>query len=140
MPINNRELMKAISIVSDNANVRVCVKQSGKGAMVCGAICLAGGLLLGPPGLAIGGTVGGLTAYKMSSGTFRPIGEILMNDLTERQQEQLVQHVQAAVADVGVSDLALLIPLLARNADIQTAVLRTVTSFVTNELRLQIID
>ena len=63
-----------------------------------------------------------------------------MNDLTERQQEQLVQHVQAAVADVGVSDLALLIPLLARNADIQTAVLRTVTSFVTNELRMQIID
>lgn len=132
--------MKAISIVSDNANVRVCVKQSAKGALVCGAMGLAGGLLLGPPGLAIGGTLGGLTAYKMSSGTFRPIGEILMNDLTDQQQEALVQHVQAAVADVGVSDLALLIPLLARNTDIQMAVLQTVTAFVTNELRMQIID
>lgn len=132
--------MKAISIVSDNANVRVCVKQSGKGALVCGAMSLAGGLLLGPPGLAIGGTLGGLTAYKMSTGTFRPIGEILMNDLSDQQQEALVQHVQAAVADVGVSDLALLIPLLARNTDIQMAVLQTVTAFVTNELRMQIID
>lgn len=141
MPVNERELIKAISLVADNAEVRVCVKQSLKGAGVCAAMSLAGGILLGPPGLAIGGTVGGLTAYKMARGTYRPIGEIL-NELTDDQKEQLVRHVTAAVKDVGIEDLTVLLPLLLANnsAGIQLAVLNAVRTFVKNDLRLQIID
>lgn len=68
MPINTRELMEAIAIVSDEHNVRVALKQSGKGAAVCAACCFAGGVLLGPVGLAVGGAAGGVAAYKMTSG------------------------------------------------------------------------
>lgn len=74
------------------------------------------------------------------TGTFRPLGEVILNDLTDAQREQLVQHVTTAVADVQPTDLVMLLPLITQNASIQQAVLNTIMSFVTNELRMQIID
>lgn len=70
MPIDARELIEAISVLADERNVRVAVKQSGKGAIICGACCFAGGLLLGPAGLAVGGVAGGVVAYNMTKGKF----------------------------------------------------------------------
>ncbi|XP_065366525.1 protein C19orf12 homolog [Calliphora vicina] len=140
MPIDGRELIEAISVLADEQNVRVTVKQSGKGAIVCGACCFAGGLLLGPAGLAIGGAAGGVVAYKMTKGSFRPLGDVIINDLTDTQKEQLVQHVTKAVQDVHPTDLVMLLPLIMNNLSIQQAVLKTVVSFVSNELRLQVID
>ncbi|EDW06215.1 protein C19orf12 homolog [Drosophila mojavensis] len=140
MPIDTRELMEAIAIIADERNIRVAVKQSGKGTAICAACCFAGGLLMGPVGLAVGGAAGGIAAYKLTSGTFRPLGEVILNDLTDAQREQLVQHVTTAVADVRPTDLVMLLPLITQNASIQQAVLNTIMSFVTNELRMQIID
>lgn len=104
-----------------------------------GASAFLGGILGGPVGLAAGAIIGGVgSAYKMQS--WKPIGEILRNDLTETQRERLMSHVMMAVRDIGIQDLALLIPMIMGDAAIQTAVLRTVTSFVTNEMGLQILD
>ncbi|XP_053950079.1 protein C19orf12 homolog [Anastrepha obliqua] len=140
MPVDARELMEAISIIANERNVRVTMKQTCKGAMVCAASAFTGGLLLGPVGLAVGGTAGGLMAYKMTSGSFRPLADVLLNDLTDEQQEQLVRHVNNAVAEFEISDLAVLLPLLMNNASIQQAVLKTAITFVSNELKMQIID
>ncbi|XP_030378217.1 protein C19orf12 homolog [Scaptodrosophila lebanonensis] len=140
MPVDTRELMEAIAIIADEQQVRVAVKQSAKGAAICAASSFAGGMLMGPVGLAIGGAAGGIAAYKMTSGKFRPLGEVILNDLTDRQREQLVQHVSKAVAEIHPSDVVMLLPLLMNNASIQQAVLKTVVSFVSNELRMQIID
>nr|XP_014089018.1 protein C19orf12 homolog [Bactrocera oleae] len=140
MPVDGRELIKAISIIANERNVKVTMKQTTKGAMVCAASAFAAGILLGPVGLAIGGTAGGLMAYKMTNGTFRPLADVLLNDLNDDQQERLVRHVNNALAEFAISDLAMLLPLLMNNANIQQAVLKTVTSFVSNELRCQIID
>ncbi|KAI8121650.1 hypothetical protein FF38_06494 [Lucilia cuprina] len=140
MPIDGRELIEAISVLADEQNVRVTVKQSGKGAIICGACCFAGGLLLGPAGLAIGGAAGGVVAYNMTKGSFRPLGDVIINDLSDTQKEQLVQHVTKAVQDVHPTDLVMLLPLIMNNVSIQQAVLKTVVSFVSNELRLQVID
>lgn len=67
MPVNGKELLDGIAILADNHNLRVTLKQSGKGAIVCGAICFIGGVVGGPVGLAVGGTLGGITAYRMSA-------------------------------------------------------------------------
>lgn len=140
MPVDTRELIEAISIIANERNVQVTMKQTAKGAMVCAASAFAGGILLGPLGLAVGGTAGGLMAYKMTSGTFRPLADVLLNDLNDDQKERLVRHVNNAVAEFEISDLAMLLPLLMNNASIQQAVLKTAISFVSNELRCQIVD
>lgn len=66
MPVDLEEFIRGIAILADNHNMRATLKQSGKGAAVCGAMCFIGGLIAGPTGLAIGGTLGGITAYKLS--------------------------------------------------------------------------
>lgn len=68
------------------------------------------------------------------------MGDVIINDLTDTQKEQLVQHVTKAVQDVHPTDLVMLLPLIMNNASIQQAVLKTVISFVSSELRMQIID
>lgn len=42
MVLNTRELFDGIAILSDDRNMRVTVKQSAKGAMICGASCFIG--------------------------------------------------------------------------------------------------
>lgn len=52
MPIDTEEFLRGIAMLVDNENMRVTLKQSGKGAAICGAMCFIGGLI-GGPGLFI---------------------------------------------------------------------------------------
>lgn len=69
MVINTNQLLSAVAVLTDDHNMRITMKKSGKGALVCGASCFIGGLIAGPVGLAIGGTLGGLQAWNMSKGS-----------------------------------------------------------------------
>lgn len=81
MPADTEELLRGIAILADNHNMRVTMKQSVKGAAVCGAMCFVGGLVGGPVGLAVGGTLGGVTAYKISgSKLYNNIESIVSKD------------------------------------------------------------
>lgn len=71
MPVDVEQFLHAIAMLADKENILFTVKQSGKGAIVCGSMCFVGGLLGGPIGMAVGGTLGGLTAYRMTGGEYR---------------------------------------------------------------------
>lgn len=46
MPVDTEEFLRGIAILADNNNMRVTLKQSTKGAAICGAICFIGTYLL----------------------------------------------------------------------------------------------
>uniref|UniRef100_A0A182MIX7 Uncharacterized protein n=1 Tax=Anopheles culicifacies TaxID=139723 RepID=A0A182MIX7_9DIPT len=140
MPINTRELLDAVAILTDQQPTRVALKNSAKGAIVTGSSSFLGGLLAGPIGLFIGGTLGGLISYAMTNNQFKPISHIIQHDLTVRQQEQLKERIIAALSEFHPTDLMVIIPLLTGNVSAQKAVISTVISFLTNEMRMQIID
>lgn len=66
---------------------------------------------------------------------FRTVGDIIRHDLTQDQKERLEEHIVNAVRNIHPTDFAMLLPLMASTPSLQQAVLRTVTTFVTNELR-----
>ncbi|KAG4068743.1 hypothetical protein HA402_002434 [Bradysia odoriphaga] len=140
MVLNTNDLFDAIAILSQERNMRVTVKHSAKGALICGASCFVGGLVAGPVGMAVGGTVGGISAWKMSQGQFKPVSEIIRNDLTVQQKEKLMEHIMASVRDLDVTDAAVLLPMLMGSASIQQAVLSSVVTFVGKELNLQMVN
>ncbi|XP_026477675.1 protein C19orf12 homolog [Ctenocephalides felis] len=82
MPINQRELLQAVSQISELQSMRVTIRQSGKWGLITGAAVFGGGLLLGPTGLALGGIIGGCAGALKSRGQFKSVAEVLMNDLT----------------------------------------------------------
>ncbi len=46
MVVNTREFFDGIAILTDQRNMRVTMKQSAKGALICGASCFVGELRL----------------------------------------------------------------------------------------------
>jgi nicotinamide mononucleotide (NMN) deamidase PncC len=54
MPINSREILNVVTQLTEDRCVRVTVKESVKGGCIAAATTIIGGLMLGPPGLAIG--------------------------------------------------------------------------------------
>lgn len=101
MPVDLREFLEGVAILADNHNVRVTVKQSGKGAIVCGVCSFIGGLIAGPLGLAVGGTVGGITAYKMTGNVFSPILTTFdENDANSLLLRQISVHLAISYATI----------------------------------------
>lgn len=78
--------------------------------------------------------------FSCNSGQFKPVSEIIKNDLTPIQREKLLEHIMASVRDFQVTDVAILLPMLMSTASIQQTVLNTVVSFIGNEMRLQVVD
>lgn len=165
MPTDMEEFLRGVAILADNRNMRVTLRQSGKGAAVCGAMCFIGGLIGGPVGLAVGGTLGGVTAYRMTGSKehffsshhsnhtisqyllnyscsfmldFRSVGDIIRNDLTQEEKWRLHEHIVNSVRQINPADVAMLLPLILNTPSLQEAVLKTVVSFITNEMRYQI--
>jgi hypothetical protein len=76
----------------------------------------------------------------MSKDKFKPISQIIMNDMTDAQRERLAASIAAVIADLRVEDVALLLPMLLNNPGAKEAVLRSVIAFMQNEMQLQIVD
>lgn len=68
MTINTRELIEAVSIVAENHNIRVTVKESLKASAVVGSATLISAFLMGPIGILFGSIAGGLTSYTLAKG------------------------------------------------------------------------
>ncbi|KAI1890203.1 hypothetical protein AGOR_G00171260 [Albula goreensis] len=137
MPPNMDDVMRLCCELSANQQMKAAVKNSGKGAMMAGAIAFAGGLVGGPPGIAVGGAVGGLLGCWMTSGQFKPLPQILM-ELPPQQQQKLCNDVMAVLGTLNWTDAAQLIALVMGNATLQQQVTAALLSYVTRELRAEV--
>lgn len=58
MPIKQEEILGICKQLAEQEHMKVCVTESAKGACIAGGCALLGGLLGGPPGLAVGKLTG----------------------------------------------------------------------------------
>lgn len=52
---------------------------------------------------------------------FRSVGDIIQNDLTMAQKDQLQEHIVNAVRQIHPVDIAMILPLLANTPSLQAA-------------------
>ena len=112
MVVRYDDLLSLITTLGEEEGIRVSVKGSIKGTLIVTAICLVFSLLLGPIGLAIGGSFGGIAAWLQSRDKFRPLATVIRNDLTQEQREELTQKVRSVVGDLEASDAMELVALV----------------------------
>ncbi|XP_063044290.1 protein C19orf12 homolog [Engraulis encrasicolus] len=137
MPSRMDDVMRLCCDLSANQQIKVAVKNSTKGAAVAGGTAFIGGLLAGPPGLAVGGAVGGLLGCWLTSGQFKPLPQILL-ELPPHQQEKLFKDVMSVLSSLDWTDVAQLIALVMGNATLQQQVTATLLNYITKELRAEV--
>lgn len=54
MPVSLKDMMTILSRVAEQQKMKAAFKQSGRGALLAGASAFVGGLMGGPPGIAVG--------------------------------------------------------------------------------------
>lgn len=84
-----------------------------------------------------GGAVGGLCGGWLTSGTFQPLPQILM-ELPATQRRRLYDDIMAVLGNLDWMDAAQLIALVMGNATLQQQVTAALLNYVTKELRAEV--
>merc|ERR1712038_2172596 len=104
MVISYSSVLEVMTVLSEEKELRVTVTESGKGALLTGGVAGLGGLLLGPLGLALGGAVGGCIAAWQAQGKFKPVMEVVLQDMKQEQRDKMVDSVRTVLANIDASD------------------------------------
>ncbi|NWH85115.1 CS012 protein, partial [Aegithalos caudatus] len=116
-PISVEDAMALLSHVASVEKLRIAYKHSQRGALLAGTAALAGGLLGGPPGIFIGGAVGGLLGW-ITSGQFKSVPQIL-KELPDAEKRKLYAAVKAVVKNLQWSDVSQLFHLAMANPTVR---------------------
>lgn len=117
--------------------MKAAIKHSGQGALVAGATAFVGGLMGGPPGIAIGGAVGGLFGAWMTAGQFKPIPQIIL-ELSPAEQQKLYDDAFAIIRNLDWTDAAQLTALVMGNAALQQKLAAVLINYLSHELKAEI--
>ncbi|KAJ3594108.1 hypothetical protein NHX12_006440 [Muraenolepis orangiensis] len=133
MPPLMEDIMRLCREISAHQNISVTFRQSAKGAMMVGGCAFLGGLLAGPPGLAVGGAMGGMVGFWATTGKFKPLPQVLM-ELSPSQQKRLYAQVMVVLSGVDWTDVAQAVALVMGSATLQQQVTAALLNYVTKEL------
>uniref|UniRef100_A0A3P8N8L9 Uncharacterized protein n=1 Tax=Astatotilapia calliptera TaxID=8154 RepID=A0A3P8N8L9_ASTCA len=121
MPTRMDDVMRLCCEVSAHEEIKVAVKNSTKGAMVAGGSAFVGGLLGGPPGIAVGGVIGGLSSW-LTSKKFKSVPEIL-GEMTDDQRRELFNAIRRHLRGLVWKTAEDLIDKVMRNPDLKTTII-----------------
>ncbi|NXY68840.1 CS012 protein, partial [Glareola pratincola] len=137
MPIHVDDVMQLFCHLSQEKGMKAAVKHSGRGALLAGATAFLGGLVGGPPGIAVGGAFGGLLGAWMTSGQFRPVPQILL-ELPPAEQQKLCDEAVGILRNLDWTDVAQLTALVMGNASLQQKLTAVLINYLSKELRAEI--
>ncbi|KAF1535589.1 hypothetical protein FQV10_0003632, partial [Eudyptes schlegeli] len=137
MPIHVDDVMQLFCHLSQVKGMKAAVKHSGQGALLAGATAFIGGLMGGPPGIAVGGAFGGLLGAWMSAGQFRPVPQILL-ELSPAEQRKLYDKAIVILKRLDWTDVVQLTALVMGNASLQQKLTDVLINYLSKELRANI--
>ncbi|XP_070701595.1 protein C19orf12 homolog [Pempheris klunzingeri] len=136
MALQVDDIMRLCCEISVHDQIEVAEKNITKGAMIAGGGAFVGGLLGGPPGIAVGGAIGSLLGW-LTSGQFKPLPQVLM-ELPPAQQRKLCNAVVAILGNLILMEVAQLITDVMNSATLKQQVMAVLLSFIKKELRVEV--
>ncbi|XP_013416425.1 protein C19orf12 homolog [Lingula anatina] len=139
MPVDVNEVVAVCADLADEKNLRVTVQEALRGGLIAGATTVAGGLLLGPVGLAVGGAIGGAAAYANAQGKFKPVSTVL-REMEPEKKKILYDRVQRIISGITIEDGIALLALIHSSDPMQAEFMCAVKSLVQDQLKMELID
>nr|CAH7719265.1 unnamed protein product [Callosobruchus chinensis] len=131
-PRIREHLIEACRVLAEQDELKVAVKEASKGALFAGMGAFCGALLGGPPGLAIGGTLGSIYGACRAQ-NFKSVVVILKDELTDEQKQRLSQSLEGILSSVSQEDVATLVTLIVTTPSLKEAVLKELGNFLMRE-------
>ncbi len=155
MVIRYNDVLSLITTLADDEGLRVSVRESVKGGLIAGLACALGGVLLGPPGLAIGGTVGGFAAAYLSREQLKPLSQVMsthlkknpcflmlptqvISDMPVERQRQLVSVVGELIRNLDPADALELIALVQGSSMLKAKIAKEMVTYFASEMNVQV--
>lgn len=131
------DVIQLLSLLADDAKLRVTVKESLKGGLLAGAGALLGGLIGGKTGLLLGGIAGAFGAMAVTD-DFESVGSILIN-MDRISKEKLFAKVQECFNKASIDDIGKLNEAI-KDPDMKAKLLKVVIDHVESQLEMNIVD
>ena len=137
MPVSVVEFQRVMAILADEDQLKVTLKSSSYGGVVAGVATTVGGIVAGPPGLLIGGAVGGLLAYK-TAGDFRPVSQVI-KDMNAHERQLLYNAMKDIIDNLAIDDYLALVAFLSGGPGllIRQQLMDRMVTFLRDQMRLQ---
>ncbi|XP_069072844.1 protein C19orf12 homolog isoform X2 [Pleurodeles waltl] len=130
-------VMELLCHVAETDKIKAAVKHSTRGALYAGAAAFMGGLVGGPPGIAVGAAVGGYLVFWMARGQFEPLPQII-RAMNESEKQKLYAEIVPMVEKLTWSTATQLITLVMGIPTLKQSVAAALINFVKHELKAQI--
>ncbi|NXF90512.1 CS012 protein, partial [Eubucco bourcierii] len=137
MSISLDDVMQLLCHLSQEKGMKAAVNHSGRGTLVAGASAFVGGLMGGPPGIAVGGAFGLVLGAWMTAGHFRPVPQILL-ELPPDKKWKLYGEAMAILSDLYWIDAVHLIPLVMGNASLKQKLMAVLKNYLVRQLNAKI--
>ncbi|NXV78830.1 CS012 protein, partial [Atlantisia rogersi] len=137
MPFSVDEVIQLFCQLSQEKGMKAAVKHSGRGFWLASGAAFIGGVLGGPPGIAVGAAFGGLLGAVMSSGQFRPVPEILL-ELSPAERKKLYDEAVDIVSCLEWTDVAPLTALVMGSTSIQQKLIRVLINYLSKNLNVKV--
>ncbi|XP_053528177.1 protein C19orf12 homolog [Artibeus jamaicensis] len=135
MPVSVDDVMKLLCSISNKKGLEVVTKGQWRGVMHAGICAGIGGLLAGPPGIAVGGVLGGLMGAWMSKEKRRPASQVL-KELSGAQQMKLFNKVKAIICNLDSMNNKQLTEWVLSSESLQQQLLHMLKDFFEKELKI----
>jgi len=116
MPISTTDIIEACNLLATQEHLDVCLTESLKGAAMAGFGAFALGALLGPGGMIIGATVGGIAGARYSK-RYVPLVQIF-STMSDDDKNKLATHMLKVINKLDVTDALMLMSIVTNPEDL----------------------
>jgi len=138
MVLAYEDIMEVVRLLCEERNMTITVKESGKGALVTGGIAGLGGLILGPIGLAVGGAVGGSLAAWMAQDKFKPLVQVIMEDMRSDQRERMIECLRKVLSQIEPTDALALVAMVQGNQALKARLATEMVTFLSRQCNIYV--
>ena len=137
MPVSVDDLQRLMVVLADEEQLKVSSRNSTLGGVVAGVATTVGGLLIGPPGLLVGGALGGILAYWRAR-KFKSVSQVI-SGMNASQKQLLFDAMKDIIGNLNFVDHSALLAFLSSGPGllIRQQLMDRMVSFVRDQMRFQ---